>query len=309
MSGTQYKMFAPGASSYSLRAPGSSGYTRVVLPGANRPEPPHHAEHVVEPGTRQEMIDGVVIEAQPANAPHAQRQAGVDYVLQAHVADGYVAASDLLTRTSTDWNFAADASIRKDGADPADGKRYLEELAFEIKASQSGPNITSRARELSRRGVRRVFGIWVNGDADGLEIENGPVKEWSAERDAWIEFAADDSIEDPCLRRPLEIKALLDAAAADDAVAAALLDKGNPVLSEHEKERFEAGKREGVAQELRRSISDMCEMLGIDVHQKQAEIAAMDIDGLRALRAHLKRFRCWRPVSAHDPAGDPVLKS
>ena len=38
------------------------------------------------------------------------------------------------------------------------------------------------------------------------------------------------SIEDPCLAHPLEVAALLDAAAADDAVAAALAAKGNPVI-------------------------------------------------------------------------------
>lgn len=300
MSGSRYRMLAPGAASYSLRAPGSSEYSRLILPGADGPKRPHHTDHAVEPGTRQEMIDGVIVEAMPADAPHAQRQASLDYVLQAHVADGYVAASDMLTRTSPGWNFAADASIRKDGVDPADGKRYLEELAFEIKATQSARSITARARQLAERGVRRVFGVWVEGDTDGLEIKNGPVKEWSPERDAWVECPLGGRIEDRCLRRPLEVKALLDAAAADNAVAAALLAKGNPVLCERDRERFEAGKREGVAQELRSAVMDLCEVLGIDVRQRRAELDTMELDGLRALRVHLKQYRCWGPAAVTD---------
>ena len=38
-------------------------------------------------------------------------------------------------------------------------------------------------------------------------------------------------ISDPCLARPIAVRALLDAALADDAVAQALVAKNNPVIA------------------------------------------------------------------------------
>ena len=43
----------------------------------------------------------------------------------------------------------------------------------------------------------------------------------------WRTYRDDEVIADPCLFEPVPVRALLDAVEADDAVAQALLDKGN----------------------------------------------------------------------------------
>ena len=129
-------------------APGAVGYaSSMVLPGAGRADLPPVDEYVVEPETRTEMIDGRIVYVSPASPPHAALHAGLDYVLRAHVAPSYESTSDMLTRTSDRWNFAADAAVYKEGADPATGHRYLEELAFEVKHEQSWSKLTARATE------------------------------------------------------------------------------------------------------------------------------------------------------------------
>jgi hypothetical protein len=241
--------------------PGAAGYAHpMVLPGDEQSRFPPVDEHVVEPETRQEMIDGRIVYASPAHLPHAYRQAWLDSVLSTNVAPGYVSAADMLTRTSEGWNFAADASIRKLGTDPATGHRYLEELAFEIKYTQSMKDITARARQLADRGVRRVFMICVHGKKRGNHDEigpTGPVMEWSVARNRWIELAPDALIEDPCLRQPIRVRALLDTIEAKKAVARGLLAEDNPVLAEAiDAARTEAETKAQAAEDRMRRLAD-----------------------------------------------------
>lgn len=222
----------PGASSNTrLEAPGSSGYS-YRMPPSEPPSTvrPRVSDYAVEPETGQEMFHGEVREALPAGPKHARQHAQVDFVLRAYVAPGYGADTDLLTRQTVEHNFASDTSIRKNGVDPATGDRYLEELAFEIKSTQSNGNLEERARIMAERGVRRVFAIPVRGDAAGSEVVAGPVAEWMAREERWRTYRDDELIVDPCLFEPLPVRALLDAVEADDAVAQALLHKGNRVL-------------------------------------------------------------------------------
>jgi len=59
-------------------------------------ELPEVDDHLDPPEiTRLERIGGRVMEASPAEAPHAVRHGELDYVLRAKVADGYLSASDL----------------------------------------------------------------------------------------------------------------------------------------------------------------------------------------------------------------------
>jgi len=54
------------------------------------------------------------------------------------------------------------------------------------------------------------------------------------------------------------------------------------------------GKEEGLAAGLRVAITDLCEVLGVKVGAaRQAKLAAMRLDELEALRAHLKQHRAW----------------
>src|SRR5690606_33945329 len=95
------------------------------------------------------------------------------------------------------------------------------------------------------RGVRRVFAIPVRGDAAGADIIAGPVAEWMAAEERWHTYRDGEVITDACLFEPLPVRALLDAVEADNAVAQALLHKGNPVLVRHTEATHERGRVEG----------------------------------------------------------------
>lgn len=264
-------------------APRAAEGHAMYMPGARGPR---IDEHAVVPETREELINGQVVKAAPADAPHGDRHFRLDYLLAAHLDPAYEGSTDLLTRTSRDWNFAADASVRKAGVDPDTGGRYLEELAFEVKHTQSMSDLEDRARQLVASGVRRVFVICV-ARADAGQVRVGPVLEWSAEREQWLELGADAVIEDPCLAVPLPVRALLDAASrTDDVVVQALAAKGNPVLREYVDRSYARGVREGVR--------DVCEALDIELTpEREARLEAMSADELDAVRAVLKSERRW----------------
>lgn len=192
---------------------------RPMMMAHGDPWPPVD-DHLVEPEvTRDEMIRGRKVVAAPVQAPHADQQARRAYVVQAHVRPGYVVAMELLTRMAPGSDFATDVCIRRAGTDPKTGRRYLEEVAFEVVSEQSHRDIREKAEDMEARGVRRVFGIF---------IETGEVKEW---RGGWQTLPPDSHIDDGTLSRPLPLVAILDPAAADMAVVQALLNKNNPALA------------------------------------------------------------------------------
>ena len=79
-----------------------------------------------------------------------------------------------------------------------------------------------KARHLVARGVRRVFAV---------DVERRRALAWSTETDNWEILPSDGAIADPALALPLPIRPLVEAARADDAVAAALLARKNPVIT------------------------------------------------------------------------------
>jgi hypothetical protein len=203
-----------------LLAPSAAGGAALKLPG--RSSFPRVDDHLVQPETtREEIVRGERMIAQPALEPHGDAHCGLDYVLRGHVSKGFIASTDLITRVSHESDFATDTCIRKAGEDPETGSRHLEQLAFEVVNEQPLKKITARAEDLSRRGVRRIFAIFV---------KTGAVKEWAREQGTWRALDPAGTIIDPCLNRPLVVKALLDGAAADDEVARALEAKGNPAI-------------------------------------------------------------------------------
>lgn len=212
-----------------LLAPSGSGTAVARLP--SREAFPSVEEHLVTPElTRDERIRGRRVVAMPALPPHADRQIDLGFVIRAHVKPGFIGSTELLTRVNQGSDFATDVSVRKAGDDPKTGARYLEELSFEVVNEQSARDIREKAEDLSARGVRRVIAVFV-------KTEN--VCQWSRSKGVWEELDLDGMIEDPCLSRSLRVRALLDAAEADNAVARALADKHNPVI--------EAIKNEGKA--------------------------------------------------------------
>jgi hypothetical protein len=238
-----------------LAPPFGGGGQSVRLP--SREAFPPLDEHLVEPeASRDEVIRGRRVIAQPALAPHADQQLGLAYVLRAHVKPGYVGSIELLTRLTAGSDFATDACVRKTGKDPATSTRYLEELAFEVVNEQSLRDVTDKAEDMTSRGVRRVIAIFV---------KTGKVCAWSPEKRDWQTLDAASAIEDECLSRPIGVRALLDAAEADNAVAEALIDKQNPVIEAVKAEGMKAGKAQGVAEGKATAIVAVLKARGVAV--------------------------------------------
>ena len=203
-------------------------------------------ERLAPPETRVEYIGGVEYFAAPADEPHGHRHNEVSYVVRAHVAQSYTSAVDMLTRTDEASDFAPDVSVYPSERDPA-GRRQIEELAFEIASEQSISVPTRKARELARRGVRRIFCILV---------KQGRVLEWSREADGWKTMPETSIIEDKALARPLPIATLLEAVELDDEVARALIAKGNAVIEESLAEGMADARAEGIAEGRAQGIAE-----------------------------------------------------
>jgi Putative restriction endonuclease len=262
---------------YDLKAPGGSGHSQR-LPGGRRSFPPLD-EHLVTPEvTRDEIIGGRRVVAQPAQEPHATRQFTLDYVLAPHIAPGYTGAADLITRVDAESNFASDACVYKSEIDPQTGTRHLEELVFEVVSEQDAGDVTEKALRMQRRGVRRIFAIFVKGEPR--------VCEWSSESRSWRRLELSSSIEDPCLKVPLKVAALLDAAAANQAVVEALAAQGDPTLRSREAAARSEGEAWGIArgEAIGRSktILQFLEARGIAVSPSQREeiLRCEDLDRL-----------------------------
>ncbi len=258
-----------------------------------RPSTPSHApgrgadppidERIVMPESRAEILHGELLWSAPAEPPHATAHCGLAYVLQAHVGDGYRAAVDLLTRTGHDSDFAPDASVFPASAESE--PRRLEELAFEVTSEQALSVPTSKARELIRRGVRRVF---------ALLVKQQRALEWDRASDGWSPLPHDAVIADRCLVRPLPIAALLHAAAQDDAVARALVAKGNRVIGEVVESAADRARCEGRVAMLRENLRDAAYSFGLEITAaREAALVTMTESELRAVYAQLLRDRRW----------------
>jgi hypothetical protein len=109
----------------------------------------------------------------------------------------------------------------------------------------------------------------------------------------------DGTLEDPTLIRSLAIRALLEAAAADDEVAAALLAKNPPRIAQHtaavRAEGRAEGRQEGLALgRVEGQIEAVCELLGISLGPSERDqIRELDVDGLESLLERVKQDRLW----------------
>ncbi|MDI3283797.1 hypothetical protein [Polyangium sp. 15x6] len=223
---------------------GGGGAVLSFPPSGSRPGRfPPVDEHIVVPETtRDEMIRGRKVVAQPALEPHADLQTSLDFLILPHVRPGYRPSTELLTRVSEGSNFATDLSIRREGQDPATGRRFLEEISFEIVNEQSVRDVVEKAEELAERGVRRVFAIFV---------KRREVCEWSTEKRAFLPLLLDGMLEDPCFVRPIAVRALLDVQNAEREVVRALERKGNAELEKLKDGARDEGREEGRREALR----------------------------------------------------------
>jgi hypothetical protein len=230
------------------------GADRAYAPGAESGERSARApsaygldQHLVKPEvTRDEVVRGERMVAMPSRPEHGDRHFGLDYVLGAHIRREYVGSTDLITRFSAGSDFATDTCIRKTGKNPKTGERYLEEVAFEVVHTQTAKDIHERAEDVTTRGVRRFFAIFV---------KKGQVAEWSAKEGAFVVLDPEGEIADRTLATPVRVRALLDAAEADNGVARALLAKNNPVLRAEQERKREEGLQEGVAKGLQEGVA------------------------------------------------------
>ncbi len=195
---------------------------------------------------RWERIGGERLEAMPATEDHGDPHFQLDELLGAHLAAGYVGSVDLKTRVSRAQEYASDTCVRRAGIDPATGRRYLEELVFEVVHKRSAKQTKERARGFAARGVRRQVGIFARQKT---------VREWLASEDDWGEpLDPDQSLRDPCLAVPLPLAALFDPLLAEEAIARALAAKDHPVILEirdkSEKRGEIRGEKRGRAEAL-----------------------------------------------------------
>ena len=249
-------LMAPGrtSTSYSEERRAASSYGAVLeAPAPDRTELPPIYEHIAKPETQEEYYHGELRLKVPALPPHANQHIRLAYVLEAHVAEGYLGAVEMLTRTDHDTDFAPDASIFPVSPGENIGeKRQLEFMAFEVCSEQDLSVPAGKARDLIRRDVKRVFCIVIGGPVQKRRpnLEKSYVAEWSAVTDAWSRLPDDSFIEDECLATPMPVKALIDATRSDDAVVRALQARGNRALHGIREEGKTEGLAEGRAQGL-----------------------------------------------------------
>ncbi len=241
-------------------------------------------DRLVAPGSGAELLEGRLVMSPPgADPPHAMRHLTLAYLLGAHVAPGYAAAIDMLTRADRTSDFAPDASVFPVGTDPETGGRRLEVLAFEIVSKQRLSVAKRKAKKLVARGVDRVF---------ALALKSNRALEWDRRTDDWRPVHLDEHIVHACLSAPLPIRAMLDAAGADEAVLAALEARRPDLVARIEARGEARGRAEGEV----RGIRTVCRLLGIPVDEAQLEAATLE--ELRAITAALESERRWpeRPV-------------
>ncbi len=248
-------------------------FSYVVMPSAVSrsrrrpalPAPPQEErlydvdERLVMPETRFEAIEGEIVYVVPAEPPHASRHSKVAALLEAHIADGYDVTVDMLTRTSERNDFAPDVSVYATEPDSLTGKRQLEELSFEVVSTQQLSHAGKKAAKLAERGVRRVFAI---------DVARQRALEWSRATSNWNILANTGTLTDPTLAAPLPISALVHAAKADDAMAAALLAKRNPVLVG----ALDTSRAEGKAEGKAEGILSVLEGRGLPVSAEQRRV-------------------------------------
>jgi hypothetical protein len=261
-------------------------------------------DHLLVNGSTFELFDGEEIPVVPADPAHSAAHSDLIALLRSHAAPGFSVGVDLMTRVAARSEVAPDACLYATAPDK-EGHRQLEELAFEVLATEQRSHAARKARLLTARGVRRVFAI---------DVGWSQVLEWDTARNDWRLLVPGSEIEDRCLVRPLAVNALRGAVEVSHEELEAWVKKQHPVLLReqatalHEgklaglkegkqaglKEGKLAGLEEGEAKGLREAVSDLCELLGIALTEAQREqLAGLDLAGLQRLRAHLKATRSW----------------
>ncbi len=244
-----------------MRMSSPIGHAKTELPAVD--------ERLVAPESGYEIDDGKLVRVSPSDPPHAIRHSKIAAMLEAHAADDFEVAVDLLTRVSETSDRAPDASVFPREPDPETGGRQLEHLAFEIVSTESLGHAAKKASDLATRGVRRIFAV----DVDRIRAF-----EWSATLATWNPLDPSSSIVDRCLAVPLRIGDLLRAAKTDDSVARALLAKRNPVLVAEVAKGEARGRAEGEARGRADAILLVLSRRGLVVTETERQRIACERD-------------------------------
>jgi Uma2 family endonuclease len=242
-----------------------------LLPSAGLPDVD---ERLAVPETRYEVIDGKPVYVSPADKPHGEIHLALAALVKAHVADGFSAAVDLLTRTSLVDDIAPDVSVYP-AAPTARGGRQLEHLAFEIASKQALSKVADKARRLAGRGVRRVFAV---------DLKKGRVLEWMAETASWTVLDRDGAIVDVALAVPMPVAPMLDAAKAHDAMVEAFRSQRHTGFLEERAEGRVEGRLEGRLERTAEAILVVFAARGIAVSTEQATRIRSERDAERLER-------------------------
>ncbi len=284
-----------------LLAPGapSSAASTYVFPGRDRsavsestPGPsvfPRVDERLVKPETREIIIRGERMLVEGADEEHADAHACLDFLLLPHVRQENTTSSDLLTRASHASDFATDASVRKAGKDPLTGSRYLEEISFEIINEQSMAHARRKAEDLSQRGVRRVFAIFV---------KRGVVCEWAKTTKEFVTLGIESVIDDPALIRPISVRALLDRTQAEIDVVRVLDKKNNPEIVRLKQEAADQGDLQGRRFMLRELLEDA---FGTLPASTRTRLETASVEQLRTWTKKLRSAKTLDEVLGDDP--------
>ena len=254
---------------------------------ATRDDLPPIDERLVVPETSFEMDDGELVRMSPADPPHAIRQSLLAAQLHAHVRGEFHVAVELLTRTTPTSDQAPDASVFPRAPDPITGRRQLEHLAFEVVSTQRWRDVSTKARRLAARGVRRVFAIDVNTPA---------AYEWSIARDDWAALDPTATLVDSVFAVPLPVEPLISALNADGAVAAALRAKRHPEFLAERAEGEAAGRAAGRAEGRRELAAALVLAVlaarGLEVSAADRQRILAEPDAARLERWLLRALTC-----------------
>ncbi len=141
-------------------------------------------------------------------------------------------------------------------------------------------------------------------------VKAGEVAEWSRADDAFVPLALDAHIEDACLARPVLVRAVLDAATADNEVARALIARRNPVIEEYREQGFRDGRKQGFSDghkqgfreaavrtarsERVKGIKAICDAYEIRLSAAQQQtLTTAELDQLEAIQASLLSAKAW----------------
>jgi hypothetical protein len=121
-----------------------------------------------------------------------------------------------------------------------------------------------------------------------VDVSHHRVFEWSAPIDDWRVLADAAEIDDEAFAAPLPVAALVHAAKADDAMATALLAKGNRVLID----AHERARSEGLERGRQQGRRDMAESALFAILRSR-DIAWSDADHLRIANADVPTLEIW----------------